>query len=239
METNVPYHARDWTSDNLKEAWTRFRNHASLMFQGTLSGKTEKNPMCFLLILMGDKGLDIFSTLTITADEKDKIEVYLNKFSEYFNPRCNTIFSRYLFHKGDGEPVGQFITDLKLLARECAYYTADIRKEMMRDLCVVSPQLRSEKNFSKQVSNLTLSQPVTIVKAHVGIHTQLRTILQPDTSDNKAFQEIQTKQEADFIRKKKRNQTIPKKKPATSVVVNIHPPKGVQQEDRFVVTVTD
>ena len=48
---------------------------------------------------MGNKGRDIFSTLTTAADEKYKIEVYLNKFSKYFNPQCNTVFSRYLFHK--------------------------------------------------------------------------------------------------------------------------------------------
>ena len=46
---------------------------------------------------MGDKGQDIFSTLTIAADEKDKIGAYLNKFSEYFNPQCNLVSSRYLF----------------------------------------------------------------------------------------------------------------------------------------------
>ena len=43
METSVPYPTMDWTSDNLKEARTRFKNHATLMFEGPLSEKLKKS----------------------------------------------------------------------------------------------------------------------------------------------------------------------------------------------------
>ena len=130
---------------------------------------------------MGDKGQDIFSTLTITADDKDKIDVCLKKFSEYFNPLCNTVFSTYHFHKHDqrdGKPVDKYMTDLNLLARECAYSTADIREEMIRDIlvCGVSSAKVSEK-LLQAGSNLTLSQAATFVRAHVETEAQLRAML--------------------------------------------------------------
>ena len=87
MEISVPYPTMDWTSDNLKEAWTRFKNHATLMFEGPLSEKTEKVQCAFLLIWLGDKGRDIFSTFTFTKEEKDKIQSYMNKLTKYFNPK--------------------------------------------------------------------------------------------------------------------------------------------------------
>jgi len=91
------------------------------------------------------------------------------------------------------------MTDLNLLARECAYSTADIREEMIRDIlvCGVSSAKVSEK-LLQAGSNLTRSQAVTIVQAHVETQVQLRTMLQPDISGNQAFQEIQTKQEVDL-----------------------------------------
>ena len=113
MEANVPYPTMDWSSDNLKEAWSRFQTHATLMFQGPLSGKTEKIHCAFLLIWLGEKGRDIFSTFTISAEETDKIGAYISKFSEYFSRPSNTVFSRYLFHKRDqrdGKTIDQYIT---------------------------------------------------------------------------------------------------------------------------------
>ena len=203
----------DWTSDNLKEAWTRFNNHAKLMFQGPLSGKTEKVQCAFLLIWLGDKGRDIFSTFTITADEQDKIQPYMDKFSEYFLPQCNTVFQRYLFHKRDqrdGEPVDQYITDLNLLARECAYSTTAMRDEMVRDrlVCGISSAKVREK-LLQAGSNLTLSQAITIVRTHVETQVQLRTMSQPDTCGSQAYQETCIKHEVDFVRRAKKSNHAP------------------------------
>ena len=44
METNVPCPTMDWTSDNLKEAWKRFKNHVSLLFQlPSVEGQKKSN----------------------------------------------------------------------------------------------------------------------------------------------------------------------------------------------------
>ena len=95
-------------------------------------------------------------------------------------------FSQGTFHKYDqldGEPMDQYITDLKLFALECAYSTADIREEMIRDrfVCGVSSAKAREK-LLQAGSNLTLSQAFTIVRAHVETQSQLRAMLKPDTS---------------------------------------------------------
>ena len=123
MEANVPYPAMDWTSDNLKKIWTRFANHTKLMFQETLSGKTKKVQCAFLMIEFGDRRQDFFSIFTIAAAEHDEIEAFMEKFSEYLLPQCNTVFTRYIFHERDRqdcEPVDQYVIDVNLLASECA-----------------------------------------------------------------------------------------------------------------------
>ena len=145
----------DWKSDNLKEAWTRFQNHATLMLEGPLSEKTEKFQRTFLLIWLGNKGRDIFSTLAFTTEEQDKIQPYINKFTEYSNPQSKAVFSRYLFHKHDqqdSESVDQYITNLKILARKCAYSTA-ITEEMIKDriACKISSAKVREKLLQVRV----------------------------------------------------------------------------------------
>ena len=149
------------------------------MFQGPLSGKTEKTQCAFLLIWLGKKGRDIFSTFTISAEETDKIGAYISKFGEYFSPQSNTVFSRYLFHKRDqrdGETIDQYITELKLLARECEYSTTELKEEMIRDRLVSGiSSARVREKLLQAGSNLTLSQAVTISRAHVETQVQLRT----------------------------------------------------------------
>jgi len=70
---------------------------------------------------MGKNGRDIFSTFTFSDSEKDNIEAYMEKFSGYFNPRANTVLSRYIFHKTDQrerESTDQYITELQILVQD-------------------------------------------------------------------------------------------------------------------------
>ena len=122
------------------------------------------------------------------------------------------MFSRYLFHKRDqrdGETIDQYITELKLLARKCEYSTTDLKEEMIRDrlVCGIS-SARVREKLLQAGSNLTLSQAVTISRAHVETQVQLRTMSQPGSSSIHGGQDAYIEQEVDFIRKgKKTNQS--------------------------------
>ena len=58
----------NWSSDNLESKWTKFENHAKLMFIGPLAGKTAKQRCAYLLIWAGEQGREIFSTFDLTDD---------------------------------------------------------------------------------------------------------------------------------------------------------------------------
>ena len=128
--------AINWESENLDEEWSKFEEHARLMFLGPLSGKSEKIQCAYLLIWIGEKGRDIFKTFDIEADDANKIEPYLLKFREYAAPKKNKVFARYIFQKRDqrdGETLEKYITELKLLVKPCEYHDP---KEMTRDKIV-------------------------------------------------------------------------------------------------------
>jgi hypothetical protein len=43
MDTTIQYLELNWEQENLKEAWTRFKSHTSLMSDGLLSRRKSEN----------------------------------------------------------------------------------------------------------------------------------------------------------------------------------------------------
>ncbi|XP_024117609.1 uncharacterized protein K02A2.6 [Oryzias melastigma] len=91
-------------------------------------------------------------------------------------PKTNVIFARYKFHEkvqGASEPFEQFVTDLRLLAKDCNYANSE---EMIRDRVVFgiySPRVR-EKLLSVG-SDLTLEKAIDVARSHEIAQAQLKT----------------------------------------------------------------
>ena len=173
----VPAPRMDWDSTNLPEAWRRFKQHAELMFTGPLREKEEVEKCSYLLLWIGEKGRDVFNTWTLTADESKKLKTYYDKYSAYITPKSNPIYARYKFHErmqGEQETIEKFVTELKLLVKDCDYPNAD---EMVRDRIVFatnSPHVR-EKLLS-QGADLTLDKAIDIARSHELAKQQLKTM---------------------------------------------------------------
>ena len=173
----VPTPRMEWDSSNLPDAWRRFKQHAVLMFTGPLRQKTEAEKCSFLLLWIGDKGRDISNTWEITEDEAILLETYYDGFSAYLTPKANPIFARYKFHEktqGSGESFEHFVTELKLLVKDCDYRNSD---EMVRDRIVFatnSPRVR-EKLLS-QGPELTLDKAIDIARSYELAQVQLKAM---------------------------------------------------------------
>ena len=103
----------DWTSGDLPTTWKAFKQHCEFTFGGPLKRKSEEEKCNYLMIWIGDKGRDIYNTWELTVEEE-----------EYVKPKSNKVFARYKFHQKiqrEGESFEQFLTDLKLLVKDCGY----------------------------------------------------------------------------------------------------------------------
>ena len=174
----------NWESNNLVETWKRFKQHAELMFSGPLKDKSEAEKCSYLLIWVGEKGRDIFNTWPELADEdRDKLRLkpIYTRFEGYVAPKSNPIFARFKFYnrtQGQAEPVEQFITDLKLLAKDCAFDNAD---EMIRDRIVfgTNSQKVRERLFSEG-GELTLDKAASIARNYELAKDQLKSMTDDD-----------------------------------------------------------
>ena len=157
----------DWESRDLESAWKRFQVHVNFMFSGPLQDKTEEERCSYLMLWVGEKGRNIYSTWTIEAGKEKKLKTYIDGFTEYVKPRTNTVYNRFLFQtrtQKAEETFDQYYTELKLLVKDCTYDKPD---EMVRDRLVAG--ITSSKLRDKLLnigSDLTLVKTLDIARAH-------------------------------------------------------------------------
>ena len=151
---------------NLPETWKRFKQHVQLIFSGLLRGKSEEELCCsYLLIWVGKKGRDIFSTWTIPTDDRKKLKPLYDRFEAYVTPTSNPVFARFLFHnkiQEAGEHVEQFVTELQLLAKDCSFKDPD---EMIRDRIVFGTNSKKvREKLINEGASLTLEKTIEIAR---------------------------------------------------------------------------
>lgn len=167
----------DWNSADLPSAWRAFKQHTEFMFSGPLNKKTEEEKCSYLMIWVGDAGRDIYNTWSLTGEEKKKLETYYSKYEAHVEPKSNVVFARYKFNErvqGENETFDQYITELKLIARQCRYTDQD---EMIRDRIVFGcKSTRVREDLIKQGSELTLQQAIDIARIHEISQAQLKSM---------------------------------------------------------------
>ena len=180
----------NWDSPAMAECWTKFKQHADLMFEGPLSDKTEAQKVSYLLLWVGEKGRDIFLTFTfapgvaatadapaIPAESNKSLDTVYRKFKEYVTPKSNVIFARYKFYnrvQGHNEPVDQFVTDVKLLVKDCGY-PSTIEDEIVRDRLVYGTNSQKvREKFISRGSDLNLKSAIDFARAHESAMAQLK-----------------------------------------------------------------
>ncbi len=120
------------------------------------------------------------NTWTLTADEGKLLKTYYDRFGAYVTPKANPIFARYKFHEKtqrDSESFDQFVTELRLLVKDCNYPNGD---EMVRDRIVFgisSPRVREK--LLCYGPNLTLENAIDIARSHELSQQQLKTMVFP------------------------------------------------------------
>ena len=76
----------DWESNDLPREWNNFQTHAEFMFAGPLKNKSEEEKCSFLMLWVGNKGLDIYGTLGLTAEQKNLCQHCVQSSKTMLNP---------------------------------------------------------------------------------------------------------------------------------------------------------
>lgn len=146
---------------NLANNWKIWRQLFENYLIASETYLKEQKVQCARLIhYIGEEALHIYNSFTFTEAERDKVDILIKKFEEYFTPRTNVIYERYKFFnmKQDQLSIEKFTTDLKNQAKLCKL------KQMEEELIVsvlisgTNDSILREQLLEKQEEKLT---PVT------------------------------------------------------------------------------
>jgi transposase InsO family protein len=139
MDDNTPGMEKphmNWKAENLHREWERFDKHFKYYCMGPLSSKGEEVKIGYLLLFVGERGREIHEGVTLSDDDKKVLNKNLEVFKNYTAPRKNMLRASFKFHRrrqGETESFDDFVTDLRILMRDCGFEDKDRR---LRDAIV-------------------------------------------------------------------------------------------------------
>lgn len=90
--SGVPLPTMDRGNCNLLEKIKKFKQHAELMFDGALKDKTEEVQITYLFLWFGERGREIFRTLTLTPDQRKSLQNIFEAFQQHLEPSQTQCF---------------------------------------------------------------------------------------------------------------------------------------------------
>lgn len=175
----------DWNAPDLVTQWKSFKQHCQFWFAGPLIKASEAQKCNYVMIWIGDKGRDIYSTWDLSEEDSKKLDVLYTNFEKHVKPKSNKIYSRYKFLsrvQKDSDTFEEYLTELKLLVKDCEYKDAD---DMIRDAIVFGT--KDHKVRAKCIdegSDLTLEKAINFARTQEISKAQLKTMNGEDNSIN-------------------------------------------------------
>ena len=79
----------DWNAPDLHQEFERFKQHVNFTFKGPLSKASDKDKTGWLGMWIGTQGRETYKTFVWGAEEEDKPDKILEKFSDFVRPKKN------------------------------------------------------------------------------------------------------------------------------------------------------
>ena len=115
--------ALNWEAPDLPNAFRSFRRYFNLIFEGPYSAKSEKEKVTFLLLWIGNHGIDLYNSWTWNSpQDKHKLDAVWNKFSDHIEPKVNAYLARFQLSQlkqHSDEAVDDFIACCQVAASKC------------------------------------------------------------------------------------------------------------------------
>lgn len=152
---------------DVADTWRKWKQTMELYLQLCMNEKSEKEKCSVFLYIIGQTGRDIYNAMTLPEDERDKINVLFAKFEEYCKPKQNITIERYRFNsrvQGKLETVDQYITELKLISKNCSF--GELESQLLRDRVVCGIHSDEVRQHLLRAVNLTLEKCLKICHSY-------------------------------------------------------------------------
>ena len=141
------------TDGELTLAWRKWRQRFTIYLKATRQADDSTPPGVKTSLLLHAIGYDSFA-----LGDKEKYDIVLQRFEDYYAPKANVTCERYKFFtrsQEEGESIDHYATALRTLARTCDF--RDILDSLIRDRIVLgvgNPRL-TRRLLAAEDPNLT------------------------------------------------------------------------------------
>ena len=152
---------------DVADTWRKWKQTMELYLQICMNEKSKKEKCSVFLYVIGQTGRDIYNAMTLPEDERDKINVLFAKFEEYCKPKQNITIERYRFNsrvQGKLETVDQYITELKLIPKNCSF--GELESQLLRDRVVCGIHSDEVRQHLLRADDLTLEKCLKICHSY-------------------------------------------------------------------------
>ena len=152
---------------DLRENWSLFKLSWTNYADATrIDTKPAKVQVGTFLSIVGKECLKIIKNLPMTEEERVDINSTIKKLSDYFEPKLNTTYERYVFNSCDqeiGERFDAYLNKLRKLIKTCRYST--LEDELLRDRIVMGTNKKEIRTRLLSEPDLTLDRTIDICRS--------------------------------------------------------------------------
>lgn len=143
MASNIPPPEEMKLTGDIPTNWDNFRTEfEDYSLASGLTSKDKKVQAATLRRVMGSECRHVYKhNLTLTAEQCEDVIAILDALENYFKPKRNVIFERYVFgccKQEEGEPIDSFVTRLREKAASCEF--GGLKEELTRLVLGISDE---------------------------------------------------------------------------------------------------
>ena len=144
-----------------------------------MKDRTVKQKCRYVLLWVGDFGLDLYNTWYLSEADQDKLDEYWKRFEQHVKPQSNHLLNRFYLRnlKQNNPPLDEFLTEANLLIQNSGY-PDDIQDELMQDALVFGVDSDTiRKKCIAEGNELTLIKAREIARTEEATRQQLNMII--------------------------------------------------------------
>lgn len=126
------------------------------------------------MAVIGPDAIEIYNSFNLSDADKNNLQIIKDRFKEYFAPKTNISFERYIFFKieqNEDELFNEFLTRIKTQASKCEF--GNLLDEMLKDKIVFGIKSNQVREKLLTEDNLDLTKATTICKTSEQASKQL------------------------------------------------------------------
>ena len=190
--------AGNW--DFFKQQWSNYEIATGL------DKRDESVRVATLRSAMGRECLQILLNLSLSEEDKKKIDKCLEALENYFKPIKNVVYERYVFNTclqtSEGS-VQTYVTRLRKLAASCEY--GALTDEFIRDRLVIGLKSQGGKVRLLREKSLTLQKAIEMCTSSETASQQMKTIEATGDKQTEDVKKFRDKKTRDSNRRKKKD----------------------------------